>query len=422
MKTNMVAMLLAGGRGTRLNLIAAKRAKPAVPFGGMYRIIDFTLTNAMQSGIRHVGVLTQYRPTSLMGHCGDGEAWDLSGRNSCLSILPPSGGQSQNDWYKGTADAVWQNLSFLDHLHPRYVVILSGDHIYSMDYSRMLAEHEAQGADVSVASMEVPWEDTFRFGVMVTDGAGRVTRFVEKTHERISNLANMGIYIFRYDVLKDELSRNIPYGKYDFGADVFPNMIERRKVVTHAFSGYWRDVGTLPSFWYANMDALHPAESGLDLASWRVRTNIEGRHQVSDPPAVLGPDADVRGSLVSRGCEIEGTVRGSVLSPGVVVGKGARVVGSVVMHGCVIEPGAVVMNAILDKGVRVGAGTSLGSDPLVPGENRQFPTHLSGGISVVGKETRIPGGMTIGANVLIAEGLGPDAFVSAQVPDGESVL
>jgi glucose-1-phosphate adenylyltransferase len=416
----MAAMLLAGGRGTRLNLIAAKRAKPAVPFAGTYRIIDFALTNAMASGVRHVGVATQYRPFSLMEHLGDGDSWGLSGIASCLTILPPSLGRDASDWYKGTADAVWQNQGFLRRIDPRYVLILSGDHIYHMDYRPMLERHKATGADLTVAAMEVPWEDTSRFGVMVADAEGRVTRFVEKSPERVSNLANMGIYIFSRDVLLDELRRHVPQGGYDFGANVIPGLLPRRKVVSYRFSGYWRDVGTLGSYWAANMDALDPA-TGLDLAAWRPRTNLEGRGQVFQRPAWLGPAASVSGSIVSRGCRIEGTVVDSVLSPGVVVGRRARVVRSVVMHDCAIGEDSVVANAILDKDVSIGAGTWLGREGASSGENRRYPTHLSGGISVVGKSTRVPPDLRIGTNVLIRTALAPDAFPSAVIEDGACV-
>jgi glucose-1-phosphate adenylyltransferase len=418
----MAAMLLAGGKGTRLNLIATKRAKPAVPFGGVYRIIDFTLTNAMLSGIRHVGVLTQYRPTSLMDHLGDGEAWDLHGRNSTLSILPPSLGTSASDWYKGTADAVYQNLAFLRRLDPRYVIILSGDHIYHMDYRPMLAHHKHAGADLTIASMEVPWEEVARFGVMERAPDGRVVRFIEKSTERISNLANMGIYIFNGDVLIDELERTVPGGGYDFGANVIPGMLERRRVQAYDFRGYWKDVGTLSSYWTANLAVLEPATSGLDLAAWRTRTNLQGRRQVGHPPAWFGPRAAVSGALVSRGCRVDGQVTGSVLSPGVVVGRGARVAGSVIMHDCTIEPGAVVSNCILDKDVTVGAGTQLGREHVGTGANRRFPTHLSGGISVVGKGSHLPGGLKIGVNVLIGADVGPDRFGGEDVPDGASVI
>lgn len=425
MSIDLASLILAGGRGSRLNLIASRRAKPAVPFAGMYRIIDFTLSNLMLSGAHHVGVLTQYRPTSLMEHLGDGEAWDMQGHNACLKILPPSLGSTESDWYKGTADAVYQNLTFLDDLDPKNVALLSGDHIYHMDYRPMIASHMASGADLTIAAMEVPWEDTSRFGVMVTqpgpDGVEAVTRFVEKSPDRISNLANMGIYLFRYDTLREELMATVRQGGYDFGANVIPAMLSRRRVQAYRFSGYWRDVGTLGSYWMANMDALSPA-SGLDLSAWKVCSNLSGRGQVYHPPAWFGDHASVAGSLVSRGSVIEGTVTDSVLSPGVHVGVGARVTASVIMHDCHIEAGASVSFAIVDKDVTIGAGACIGRPEITPGVNRRFPTHLSGGITVVGKGTHVPDGLVVGANCLIGEGLQTTDFPAAKVADGECVL
>jgi len=419
MSDRVVAMVLAGGRGTRLNLIAAKRAKPAVPFAGVYRIIDFTLSNLMACGVRHVGVLTQYRPTSLMEHLGDGESWDLSGRASHLKVLPPHLGHTGSDWYKGTADAVFHNLRFLTNLDADHVLILSGDHIYNMDYGRMLERHLSQGADVTIAAMEVSWEDTSRFGVMVTGDGGEVTRFVEKPKERVSNLANMGVYLFRREVLIDEVNRHCSKGRYDFGGDVIPALIGRRKVMTHRFRGYWQDVGTLGSYWAANMDALDRS-TGLDLEAWRVRTNLEGRGQIYHPPVDMGPEARVVNSLVSRGSVVRGTVEDSVLSPGVVVDDGARVSGSVVMHDCRIGRGAIVERVILDKDVVVGHGARVGRADVADGSNSEFPTHLSGGITVVGKGTCIPDGLTIGANVLVGAGL-VEADFPGDVPDGGTV-
>ncbi|NOZ01737.1 MAG: glucose-1-phosphate adenylyltransferase [Deltaproteobacteria bacterium] len=390
-----------------------------MPFGGPFRIIDFTMTNLMQSGIHHVGVLTQYRPTSLMEHLGDGESWDMSGFASRLTVLPPQLGSSNSDWYRGTADAVFRNLRFLDNMRPDHVLVLSGDHIYHMRYDHMLDRHLASRADLTVASIEVPWEDTVRFGVMVTAGQGEVTRFVEKSPDRVSNLANMGVYLFRYEALVEEVRTHCSQGAYDFGADVIPAMLGRRGVYAHRYHGYWRDVGTLDSYWSANMDALDPS-TGLDLREWRVRTNLEGRGQVYHPPVTLGDDAGVTNSLVSRGCRVLGTVRNSVLSPGVKVGAGAVVVDSVIMHDCVIEAGAEVRRAILDKDVVVGEGARIGKHGAVDGANIRFPSHLSGGISVVGKGTRIPAGRSLGANVLVGTGLGPDSFPS-DVADGECV-
>lgn len=419
MTDRVVAMVLAGGRGTRLNLIATRRAKPAVPFAGVYRIIDFTMTNIMYSGIRRVGVLTQYRPTSLMEHLGDGESWDLAGPRSSLVLLPPQLGRAQSDWYRGTADAVFQNLAFLERHRPEHVLILSGDHIYSMDYRPLIARHIETRADLTVAVMEVSWEETSRFGVVVTESHGRIVRFVEKPSERVSNLANMGVYVFRYSALVEELGRHCPEGRYDFGAHVIPSMLDR-DVFAFRFHGYWRDVGTLNSYWEANLDALD-RESGLDLVAWRTRTNQEGRGQVYHPPARIERSARVERAIISRGCRIWGTVVDSVLSPGVVVERGARVIGSVVMHDTRIGRRAVVARAILDKDVVVGEGAQVGREDASDGRNVRFPTHLWGGLAVVGKKTQIPAGRLIGANALVGDGLGPDAL-SRDVGDGDCLL
>lgn len=417
MKTKVVAMLLAGGRGSRLNLIASKRAKPAVPFAGQYRIIDFTLTNCMRSEVRHVGVLTQYRPMSLMEHLGDGEAWDMLGLNSTFSILPPSLGKAESDWYKGTAAAVWQNLDFLRHLKPTLVLILSGDHIYSMDYRYMIDFHLSKGADLTIAAMIVPWEECHRFGVMVTDKDSRVVRFVEKSKERISNLANMGVYVFNYDVLVEELEKQVPFGGYDFGANVIPSMVNHRNIFAFPFSGYWRDVGTIPSYWSANMDALDP-NTGLNLRLWKVRTNIEGRGQIYHPPAWIDAGAVVINSIISRGCVIRGEVINSILSPGVYVSKGAKVFSSVVMHDCKIERGSLVLRSILDKDVMVGSGVKIGREDMFTGENRLYPTHLSGGLTVIGKGTMLEKSM-IGANCLVGSGLSVSNII---LDDCDSIL
>jgi glucose-1-phosphate adenylyltransferase len=404
MDRRVVAMILAGGRGSRLNIIARKRAKPAVPFGGIYRIIDFTMTNVMRSEVRHLGVLTQYRPTSLMEHLGDGESWDFHGLRATFSILPPRMGQSSTDWYKGTADAVFQNLDFLEEQKPDIVLILSGDHIYNMDYRPMIKWHLETKADLTIAGMKVRWDEVGRFGTMVLDGSLQVQTFLEKVQQSPSNTANMGVYCFNYETLAQELQNNCPKGRYDFGADVIPDMLKRRKVVAFMFDGYWRDVGQLNSFWEANQDALNP-KSGLDLWSWKVRTNLEGRGQIYHPPAIMEEGAKVQNSLVSRGCVIKGVVRDSILSPGVVVEKEAMVVSSVIMHDCKIGKGAMVARAILDKDVVVGERAKIGSSNPDGGCNKRFPTHLWRGLVVIGKKTEVPANCTIEPNCIVGAGV-----------------
>ncbi|MGE5236050.1 MAG: glucose-1-phosphate adenylyltransferase family protein [Acidobacteriota bacterium] len=414
-----LVMLLAGGVGSRLNILASRRAKPAVPFGGAYRIIDFTLSNVMHSGLERVGLLTQYKPFSLMDHVGGGEAWDMIGRERGIKILPPHTGEAESDWYKGTADAIYQNLWFVEDYRPDKVLVLSGDHIYRMDYERMIAAHESSGADLTIAAMPVPWEETQRFGVMVADGAGWITEFQEKVAGARSNLASMGIYVFDYRVLTEEL-RGVVGSRtgFDFGHDVIPAMLGRRKLLCYPFEGYWRDVGTIKSYLDANMDCLDPA-SGLDLAAWELCTSPDVRGRGDRPPLRLGSRAVVVNSLVARGSIIEGEVRNSVVFPGVVVRRGARLRDAVVMQDAVLETGCRVDYAILDKEVVVGCDAVVGEgDPTVA--NRKFPTHLECGITVLGKQCSIPPGMVIGKNCLVFPGLDLARHRGKRLADGET--
>ncbi len=419
MKAEVVAMVLAGGRGSRLNIIASGRAKPAVPFGGNYRIMDFTLTNIMKSGIRYAGILTQYRPQSLMIHLGDGETWDLAGHNSSLKILPPVFKQHDSDWYGGTADAVFQNLDFIRRLDPEYVVILSGDHIYSMDYRDLIKRHQDTNADITIAAMEVPWEETSRFGTLTEDAEGRVTKFVEKSPEKISNIASMGVYVFNARTLLTELSALHDKGGLDFGKHVIPAMLEQDfRVFTSHFNGYWRDVGTLHSFWAANMDILKP-ESGLDLDKWAVRTNLTANGMVFRLPATFSKTASIGNSVISIGCKIEGSVINSVLFPGVNVAQGAVVRDSVIMHDCEINQDSMVERAILDKYVYVGSGALVGDSSVCAGTNHRFPDSIFGGLTVIGKDAFVPYNTRIGTNAIVGPGLSINDFRSLGVPDGE---
>jgi glucose-1-phosphate adenylyltransferase len=410
-------MLLAGGVGSRLNILASRRAKPAVPFGGAYRIIDFTLSNVMHSGLERVGLLTQYKPFSLMDHVGSGAPWDLVGRERGIKVLPPYQGESESDWYKGTADAIWQNLWFMEDYRPDKVLILSGDHIYRMDYEPMIAAHEAAGADLTIAAMQVPWEDVHRFGVMVADGDGWIGEFQEKARNARSNLASMGIYVFRYRALVEELRAVVGARKgFDFGQNVIPGMLGRRRLLAYPFTGYWRDVGTITSYLEANLDCLDPA-SGLDLRSWGICTNPDEGGRGDRPPVRLGPRAEVGNALLARGCVVEGEVRDSVIFPGARVAPGAVVSGSILMHDVVVGAGARVDSAILDKEVSIGERAEVGTgDRRVA--NRQFPTHLDTGITVLGKQARIPSGATVGRNCLVFPGV--DLGARLILADGET--
>ena len=362
MKKECIAMLLAGGQGSRLYVLTSEMAKPAVPFGGKYRIIDFPLSNCTNSGIDTVGVLTQYRPLELNSHIGSGQPWDLDASTGGVHILPPYQGAKGGTWYKGTANAIYQNIGFVDNYDPEYVVILSGDHIYKMDYADMVQKHKEAAAACTISVMEVPWSDASRFGIMSVNEAGQITEFAEKPKEPKSNLASMGIYVFTWADLRrypteDEAD---PASENDFGKNIIPKMLnDGMKMQSYRFDGYWKDVGTLESLWDANMDMLSP-DSGLDLLdeSWPIYAR-----SMSAPAAFLGSNAKVNHSAFNRGCELEGTVENSVLSQGVTVAPGAEVSYSVLFPGVTVEAGAVVKYAILGEGCKVGAGCKVGCDP-----------------------------------------------------------
>lgn len=394
-----VVFLLAGGVGSRLNVLVQSRAKPAVPFGGLYRIIDFSLSNVMNSGLEQVGVLTQYKPLSLMRHLGNGSAWDMSGRTRGVKVLPPRTGSQDSDWYQGTADAVRQNLDFLKGHPSTEVVILSGDHIYQMDLEKMLAFHRSKQADLTVAMMEVEIEKIHQFGTGITDANDRIVEWEEKPEKPRTNLASMGIYVFSTAYLLSTLGRNRL--EIDFGMHIIPRAVEQDNVFAYRFHGYWRDVGTIPALWEANMDLLRP-DSGISPQVWGIRSNPEADGLVADRcPARFVTGCKVSGSLISAGCRIEGEVVNSVLSPGVVVGPGAVVRDSVLFSDCQIHAGAVVDLAILDKRVQVGREAIVGI-----GENRQTPNHLHPkhlytGITLVGKRAVIPERVVIGRNCIV---------------------
>jgi glucose-1-phosphate adenylyltransferase len=415
---NTLVMLLAGGRGTRLNILGAERAKPAVPFGGLYRIVDFALSNCMHARMRAVGVLTQYRPISLLAHLGDGSHWDMNGKNSRLKNLPPFQASADYDWYHGTADAVFQNLNFLRRHRPKRVLVLSGDHIYRMDYLKMVAYHNSHKAALTIAAMPVPPEETHRFGIIVDDADRNVVEFQEKPLEAHGNLASMGIYVFETEVLIRELEETAGRGGTDFGRDVIPAMLGREKMCVYPFEGYWRDVGTIDSLFSANRDVLLPG-SGINLQEWCARTNLEYEGVRSMPPAGILAGAKVVESMVSPGCVVEGTVIRSILSPGVRVGPGARVVDSIVMHRSQIGAGAEVMRSIVDKHCTIGAGAvlagSVGGEP-----NRETPDHLAAGLVVVGRNAAIPEGLTVGTNSIVHPNVTADDF-TRDVPVGSTV-
>ena len=363
MGKEIVAMILAGGRGTRLKELTAKVAKPAVYFGGKYRIIDFPLSNCANSGIDVVGVLTQYESVLLGTYVGSGTKWGLDGNNSLAAILPArERGEVGATWYAGTADAIYQNISFLDQYDPEYVLILSGDHIYKMDYEEMLNVHKEKGADLTVAVLNASLKEASRFGIMNTDDKGYIYEFEEKPEKPKSTLASMGIYIFSYKELRKYLIADAAdeNSKHDFGMNIIPAMLaDKKKLYAWTFDGYWKDVGTVESLWQANMDLLDDKE--LDLYNIKKDWKIYSEDTLGKPQ-LIGAKASVKNSLVTQGCVVNGEVEGSVLFSNVNVGEGAKVIDSVLMPGVLIEEGAVVKKAIIDEGVVIKAGTVVNDE------------------------------------------------------------
>ena len=358
-KKEAIAMILAGGQGSRLGALTKENAKPAVPFGGKYRIIDFPLSNCSNSGIYTVGVLTQYRPLILNTHIGIGSYCDLDRMDGGVSILPPFVSREGGRWYKGTANAIYENREFVDVYDPEYIIILSGDHIYKMDYSEMLKYHKEKGAHATISVMEVPWEDTSRFGIMNCNEDDTIYEFEEKPQNAKSNLASMGIYIFNWKLLKEYLKSDEEDidSDNDFGKNIIPKMLnDGNKMCAYRFDGYWKDVGTVKSLWEANMDLLKDDnELNLYDRNWR----IYSVNPIS-PPHFISSEADVKLSLLNEGCVVYGNIKNSVLFPDVEVEKGAKVVDSVIMSGVKVEEGAVIERAIIGEGVVVKAGQKIG--------------------------------------------------------------
>ncbi len=381
-KKECVAMLLAGGQGSRLYALTQDMAKPAVPYGGKYRIIDFPLSNCVNSGIDTVGVLTQYQPLVLNEYIGNGQPWGLDRAHGGVHVLPPYETASGKAWYSGTANAIYQNIGFVDRYDPEYVVILSGDHIYKMDYSKMLDYHKEQKADATIAVLEVPWEEAPRFGIMSANPDGTIYEFAEKPAEPKSNLASMGIYIFTWEKLRKHLidNENDAGATKDFGKNIIPMMLENNeKMVAYHFDGYWKDVGTIDSLWEANMDVLDP-NVPLDLLddSWK----IYSRNPVM-PPHYTGENSKIENSMVAEGCEIYGTIDFSVLFAGVVVEEGAVVTDSIIMPGSVIKKGAVVEYAIIGENCVIGEGAHIGDRPERIEDKSQW------GVAVIGHKVNV---------------------------------
>ncbi len=398
-KKEMIAMLLAGGQGSRLGILTKDVAKPAVPFGGKYRIIDFPLSNCINSGIDTIGVLTQYRPLELNAYIGSGQPWDLDRLYGGVFILPPYMDGKGGEWYKGTANAIYQNMNFIDLYAPEYVLILSGDHIYKMNYSMMLDYHKVKHADCTIAVIQVPWEEASRFGVMNTYEDGRVAEFQEKPKEPKSNLASMGVYIFRWEKLKEYLIKDEEEegSDKDFGKNLIPAMLQAgENMFAYEFKGYWKDVGTVFSLWEANMDTLDPnVPLELDDPPWRIYSR-----SANMPPQYIGECATLFNSSIADGCIIEGTVENSILFPGVTVKKGARVFHSILMHGVTIEENAIVDYTIVSSGAKIGRAACLGywNQPEIGKPHGEIT--LVGEQVEVGERAVVPAGASVGENIL----------------------
>jgi glucose-1-phosphate adenylyltransferase len=411
----VMAVILAGGEGERLSILSSVRAKPAVPFGGKYRIIDFTLSNCVNSGIQNAMVLTQYNPRSLNDHIGLGRPWDMDRNTGGVKLLQPYVKRGRvAEWYRGTADAVLQNLNVIEHDAGDTVLVLAGDHIYKMDYTPFIAAHRRHRADVTIAVRRVPLSEASRMGILALDDQERVIEWQEKPKQPKSDLASMGVYVFS----KRALRRFLTEDRTDFGANIVPAMLEAgARVFGYRFDGYWQDVGTIQSFWEANM-ALLDDNPELDLydREWLIHTRSEER-----APAKVGPTAQVHRSLISHGCVINGTVVNSVLSPGVRVDVGAVVRDSILMFDTVVRSGAVVDRAILDKEVTVGQGAIVGDGPDFDTPNKLEPGRLNTGITVIGKQSVIPRGVRLGRNVKVGYQVRSSDFSTRSVRSGGTV-
>ncbi len=398
-----LAMILAGGQGSRLGVLTKTVAKPAVPFGGKYRIIDFTLSNCIHSGIYTVGVLTQYQPLELNTYIGSGHPWDLNRNSGGVYVLPPYQSAEKGEWYKGTANAIYQNIEFIDKFNPKYVVILSGDHIYKMDYSKMVEYHKEKNADATIAVIEVPWEEASRFGIMTANADGKIVEFAEKPKEPKSNLASMGVYVFTWDVLKKYLQSDEKdsASSNDFGKNIIPTMLESgENMCAYAFDGYWKDVGTIQSLWEANMDILQePPAFELNDSDWK----IYSRNPVK-PPHYIAKGAKVNNCCVTEGCSVYGNIKHSILFEGVTVEKGAVVEDSIVFPGAVIKENAVVKKAVIGEEAIIGKGAVIGDENT---DSSQFASpYCTGGISLVGGGITIADGEKIGINSMVASETG----------------
>ena len=416
-KKEMIAMLLAGGQGSRLGVLTEKVAKPAVAFGGKYRIIDFPLSNCINSGVDTVGVLTQYQPLRLNTHIGIGIPWDLDRNVGGVTILPPYEKSTNSEWYTGTANAIYQNLEFMESYNPDYVLILSGDHIYKMDYEEMLEFHKENNADVTIAAMPVPIEEANRFGIVITDKEGRITEFEEKPENPRSNLASMGIYIFSFKALRDALIQKRDEPGCDFGKHVIPYCFEKeQRLFAYEFNGYWKDVGTLGSYWEANMELIDIVpEFNLYEENWKIYTN-----NGCLPPQYVAENAVVDKCIISNGTEIYGEVHNSVIGAGVVIEKGTVIRDSIIMQDAVIGKGCVIDKAIIAENVVIGDNVTLGIGIDIP--NKTKPHIYSFGLVTIAENTIIPSNVQIGKNTAISGATQKEDYENGVLESGETLI
>lgn len=416
-KKEMIAMLLAGGQGSRLGVLTAKVAKPAVAFGGKYRIIDFPLSNCINSGIDTVGVLTQYQPLRLNTHIGIGIPWDLDRNIGGVSILPPYEKSTNSEWYTGTANAIYQNLDYMETFNPDYVLILSGDHIYKMDYEVMLDFHKENNADVTIAAMPVPMEEASRFGIVITDDDKRITEFQEKPPVPKSNLASMGIYIFSWPALKKALIELSEVPGCDFGKHIIPYCFENgKRLFAYEYNGYWKDVGTLGSYWEANMELIDIIpEFNLYEEFWKIYSNSD-----IIPPQYISEQSVIERSIIGDGAEIYGEVHNCVIGAGVSIGQGTIVRDSIIMQDVEIEEGCVIDKAVIAEGVHIGANVTLGIGGEVP--NKLKPDVYSFGLVVIGENSEIPGGVQIGKNTAVSGVTSKEDYPNGMLESGETLI
>lgn len=416
-KKEMIAMLLAGGQGSRLGVLTAKVAKPAVAFGGKYKIIDFPLSNCINSGIDTVGVLTQYQPLRLNAHIGIGIPWDLDRNIGGVTVLPPYEKSENTEWYTGTANAIYQNLDYMESYNPDYVLILSGDHIYKMDYEIMLDYHKANNADVTIAAMPVPIEEASRFGVVVTDENHKITEFQEKPEHPKSNLASMGIYIFSWPALKEALIKLKDQPNCDFGMHVIPYIHQNGKsIYAYEYTGYWKDVGTLKSYWEANMELIDIVpEFNLYEEFWKIYTKNDAL-----PPQYVSADAKVERSIIGEGCDIRGRVFNSVISANVEIEEGVEIHDSIIMQGTRIKKGSRIDNAIIAENVEIGEDCTIGAFEYA--ESQLSKKIYNCELTIVGEGSLIPDKVTIGKNVAISGKTEYSDYPEGNLPSGGYII